>query len=112
MSSKTEIQLKNGKGSKPKRNVTLVDQSGKQVALTLWDSLADEVLETHAASHDIVALRALRVSDYNGCSLNTTRSSVIQINPDMEEATKLKVDPALVPPFFPSSRLSSMILLP
>jgi hypothetical protein len=47
VSSKTEIQLKNGKGSKPKRNVTLVDQSGKQVTLTLWDYLADEVLESH-----------------------------------------------------------------
>jgi len=90
VSSKTEIQLKNGKGSKPKRNVTLVDQSGKQVTLTLWDYLADEVLESHAAAHDVVAIRSLRVTDYNGCSLNTSRSSVIQINPELDETTALK----------------------
>jgi hypothetical protein len=89
--SKTEIQLKSGKGSKPKRNVTLVDQSGKQVALTLWDTLADEIVEENATNKDVVAIRAMRVSEYNGCSLNTTRSSVIQINPDLSEVTKLKV---------------------
>jgi len=91
VSSKTEIQLKNGKGSKPMRKVTLVDQSGKQVTLTLWDNLAEEVLESHAAAHDVLAIRALRVTDYSGCSLNTTRSSVIQINPDLAEASALKV---------------------
>ena len=67
VSSKTEIELKNGKGRKPKRNATLVDQSGKTIVLTLWDHLADEVVEDNASRHDVVALRALRVSDYNGC---------------------------------------------
>ena len=90
VSSKTTIQLKNGKGEKDKRNVTLVDQSGKQVSLTLWDYLADEITEDNAASKDVVAIRAVRVSDYNGCSVNSTRSSIIQINPTLDAATKLQ----------------------
>jgi len=87
--SKGEIQLKKG-GSKEKRNITVVDQSGKQVGITLWDHLADEILEASASSHDVVAFRSLRVGDYQGCSLNTTRSSIIQINPELPEAAALK----------------------
>lgn len=67
VTSKSDIQLKNGKGTKPKRNVTLVDQTGKTVTLTLWDTLADELSETNASAHDVVAIRAIRVTDYNGC---------------------------------------------
>lgn len=91
VTGKNEIQLKNGKGSKEKRNVVLVDQSGKQVSLTLWDSLADELLESHASANDVVAIRSVRVGDYQGCSLNTTRSSIIQVNPELPEAAALKV---------------------
>jgi len=91
VTGKSEIQLKNGKGSKEKRNVVLVDQSGKQVSLTLWDSLADELLESHASANDVVAIRSVRVGDYQGCSLNTTRSSIIQVNPELPEAAALKV---------------------
>ena len=52
-------------GSKPKRNVTLVDQSGKQVTLTLWDYLADEVLESHGVVLCVCCLTFCYVQAYS-----------------------------------------------
>ena len=50
-----------------------------------------QVLEGNGTAHDVIAIRAVRVSDYNGCSVNSTRSSIVSINPVLPEATKLKV---------------------
>lgn len=78
-----EIQIKNGPDAgkmKAKRNIAVADQSGKMVSLTLWDEHAMAVTEEQQGNNTIVAVRAVRISDYNGCSLSTTRTSVVQVS--------------------------------
>eukprot|EP00960_Hanusia_phi_P056962 763411-Hanusia_phi.AAC.1 len=55
-----------------------------------WDNHAEEFDTSHATNHSILAVRGARVSDYNGCSLSTLRSSMLQINPDTPEAKDLR----------------------
>lgn len=55
-----------------RRDVTLVDQSAKSVALTLWGALAEgvgaelEALSAAGGEAPILAVSACRVSSYNG----------------------------------------------
>jgi len=88
-----EITIKNGADAgkqKNKRNISIADKSGKMVSLTLWDDHAMTVTEEHAGNNTIVAVRSVRVSNYNGCSINTTRASMVQINPSLKEAEELR----------------------
>ena len=41
-------------------------------------------------THPVVAIKNVRVSDYNGVSLSSVGSSTVQINPDMPEVFDLK----------------------
>ena len=65
-----------------RRDVVLVDDTNKTVTLTLWNALAVEQgaqLATMAAP--IVAVRGLRVTDYNGVSLSTVARSELFVEP-------------------------------
>lgn len=55
-----------------------------------WDEHATSVDAEHGANNSIIAVRAVRVGDYGGCSIGTTRGSVLTIDPDMPEAESLK----------------------
>ncbi|OAG35894.1 hypothetical protein AYO21_09895 [Fonsecaea monophora] len=75
--------------SKPydKRELTLVDNTGYSVRLTIWGKTA--------ASFDIppesvVAFKGVKVSDFGGRSLSLLSSGSVSANPDMPEAHKLK----------------------
>eukprot|EP00960_Hanusia_phi_P015180 448394-Hanusia_phi.AAC.3 len=72
-----------------KRDVSLLDTGGKTIKLTLWDDHKDVVTENDM-SNPVIAIKGVRVSDFNGRSLSTTRSSMLEMNPDFQEAHLLK----------------------
>lgn len=75
--------------SKPysKRELTLVDDSGYNVRLTIWGKSA-ESFDTPAES--VVAFKGVKVSDFGGRSLSLLSSGSMTVDPDIEEAFKLK----------------------
>ena len=75
--------------SKPydKRELTLVDNTGYSVRLTVWGNVATTF---DAMPDSIVAFKGLKVSDFGGRSLSLLSSGSMSINPDIDEAHKLK----------------------
>lgn len=85
-----EIISKSTREPIAKRAVTLVDDSGASVQLTLWRDQGDCLNESQTASHPIVVLRGVRRGDYQGVSLDTGRGTAIDINPRIPEAIALR----------------------
>ncbi|KAL3688110.1 hypothetical protein R1sor_014419 [Riccia sorocarpa] len=88
------IMKKNGTETL-KRTLHLRDQSNKSVELTMWGSFCnkegDQVQELVLQdTPPVLAVKSARVSDFSGRSLGTISSSHILINPDIEEAHKLR----------------------
>ena len=75
--------------SKPyeKRELHLVDNTGYSVRLTIWGSTATTF---DANPDEVVAFKGVKVSDFNGRSLSLLSSGTMTINPDIDEAHKLK----------------------
>ncbi|KAF8730527.1 hypothetical protein HU200_016943 [Digitaria exilis] len=77
----------------PKRDIVVADESGKTVSVSLWNDLAtttgQELLDM-VDSSPIIAIKSLRVSDFQGVSLSTVGKSTVVVNPDLPEAQKLK----------------------
>ncbi|KAF2173810.1 hypothetical protein M409DRAFT_16080 [Zasmidium cellare ATCC 36951] len=75
--------------SKPysKRELTLVDDTGYSVRLTIWGKTAESF---DAQPESIVAFKGVKVSDFGGRSLSLLSSGSMNVNPDIEEAYKLK----------------------
>jgi replication factor A1 len=71
----------------PKRDVQLMDRSGKVVRLTLWGSVAEAF---DGSSCPVIALKGCKVSDYGGRTLTTQFSSLMNIDPDIPEAHQLR----------------------
>lgn len=72
-----------------KRDLTLVDQSGSAIRMTLWGGQAEGFSETGPAM--VMAVKGARVSDYNNRTLSTLSSSTVSINPtDLQEAFQLR----------------------
>ncbi|XP_046438075.1 replication protein A 70 kDa DNA-binding subunit-like [Daphnia pulex] len=69
------------------REVQMVDSTNTEVNLTLWGKMGEEF---DASSQPVVALKGVKLSDFGGRSLGTVSSTVVQINPDMNEAHKLR----------------------
>jgi len=67
-----------------KREITIVDKSATEVALTLWGSTASNF---EGSGNPIVAVKNVKVSDFNGVSLS---GGELMINPDMDLAHELK----------------------
>jgi len=67
-----------------KREITLVDKSSTEVSLTLWGSTAANF---EGAGNPIVAVKGVKVSDFNGVSLS---GGEIMLNPDIDVAHELK----------------------
>ena len=60
---------------------------GRQVSLTLWGKQAEDF---DASSQPVVALKGAKLSDFGGRSLSTMSATVLQVNPDILEAHKLR----------------------
>lgn len=75
--------------SKPfdKRELTLVDDSGYSVRLTIWGKTATNF---EANPESIISCKGTKVSDFGGRSLSLLSSGSMAIDPDIAEAHKLK----------------------
>lgn len=75
--------------SKPydKRELTLVDNTGYSVRLTIWGKTAASF---DVAPESVVAFKGVKVSDFGGRSLSLLSSGSLSANPDMPEAHRLK----------------------
>ncbi|KKZ61820.1 replication factor A1 [[Emmonsia] crescens] len=75
--------------SKPydKRDLTLVDNTGYYVRLTVWGNTAKEF---DSVPESVVAFKGVKVSDFNGRSLSLLSSGSMTVDPDIEDAHKLK----------------------
>lgn len=70
-----------------KRELTIVDDSGFSVRVTLWGQTAtgfDPIPES------VIAFKGVRVSDFGGKSLSLLSSGTMAVDPDIPEAHRLK----------------------
>ncbi|KAF2770452.1 single-stranded DNA-binding replication protein A [Teratosphaeria nubilosa] len=75
--------------SKPysKRELTLVDDTGYNCRLTVWGKTAESF---YAKPESVIAFKGLKVSDFGGRSLSLLSSGTMNVDPDIDEAYKLK----------------------
>ncbi|XP_071850158.1 replication protein A 70 kDa DNA-binding subunit-like [Apostichopus japonicus] len=82
-----KVTIKSSSREVSKRDVSLVDDSGKVVNMTLWGKEAEGF---DASVHPVVAVKGARLSSFGGRSLSVLQSSIFQINPDIPRAHALK----------------------
>jgi replication factor A1 len=70
-----------------KRELTLVDNTGYSVRLTIWGNTATTF---DAMPESVVAFKGVKVSDFGGRSLSLLSSGSMSIDPDIDDAHKLK----------------------
>ncbi|KAK3301326.1 uncharacterized protein B0H64DRAFT_429213 [Chaetomium fimeti] len=70
-----------------KRELTLVDDTGYSVRVTIWGKTATEF---DTSEESVVAFKGMRVSDFGGRSLSLLSSGTMAVDPDIPEAHKLK----------------------
>ena len=70
-----------------KRDLTLVDDTGYSVKMTIWGKTATSF---DANPESVVAFKGAKVSDFGGRSLSLLSSGSMTIDPDIPEAHKLK----------------------
>ncbi|KAH7528873.1 hypothetical protein FEM48_Zijuj05G0124000 [Ziziphus jujuba var. spinosa] len=87
------IRRKSNNESIPKRDIIIADETKKTVVVSLWNDLATTVgqeLLDIADQSPIVAIKSLKVGDFQGVSLSTLSRSTVLVNPDIPEAKKLR----------------------
>ncbi|XP_022052739.2 replication protein A 70 kDa DNA-binding subunit-like isoform X1 [Acanthochromis polyacanthus] len=70
-----------------KRELSLIDTTGKVVTVTLW---GDEAEKFDSSGQPVVAIKGARLSDFGGRSLSALFSSTVMVNPDIPEAFRLR----------------------
>lgn len=70
-----------------KRSLTVLDDSEKEVTLTLWDQTATDFAGKEG---DVITGRNLKVSEFDGLCLSTTSNSRIKLNQDSNRAHQLR----------------------
>ncbi|PWZ02109.1 putative replication factor-A protein 1 [Testicularia cyperi] len=87
----SEIVSKASQRPVQKRELSLVDQSGRSVRLTLWGKNA-ETFPNNAGVDEkpVIAFKGVKVGDFGGRSLSMFSSSTMTINPDIAEAHMLR----------------------
>ncbi|RAL64370.1 hypothetical protein DID88_001846 [Monilinia fructigena] len=70
-----------------KRELTLVDDTGYSVQLTIWGKTA---ISFDASPESVVAFKGVKVSDFGGRSLSLLSSGSMSFDPYIQEAHKLK----------------------
>ncbi|XP_077448560.1 replication protein A 70 kDa DNA-binding subunit-like isoform X2 [Stigmatopora argus] len=81
-----QITTKAGK-QLTKRELRLIDSSGKMVTLALWGEQAQTF---NAPCHPVVAIKGARLSTFGGRSLTAFHSSILMVNPEIPEAFALR----------------------
>ncbi|RYR31757.1 hypothetical protein S83_036114 [Arachis hypogaea] len=87
------IRRKSNNETIPKRDITIADETKKTVVVSLWNDLATNIgqeLLDMADKSPVVAIKSLRVGDFQGVSLSAISKSVIKIDPEIPEAKKLR----------------------
>ncbi|VVA27628.1 PREDICTED: replication [Prunus dulcis] len=87
------IRRKSNNESIPKRDITIADETKKTVVVSLWGELATSVgqeLLDIADQSPIVAIKSLKVGDFQGVSLSTLSRSTVVVNPELPEAKRLR----------------------
>ncbi|KAK4487359.1 hypothetical protein RD792_006019 [Penstemon davidsonii] len=77
----------------PKRDITIADETKKTVVVSLWNDLATSIgqeLLDMADKSPVVAIKSLKVGDFQGVSLSALSKSVVVVDPDTPEAKKLR----------------------
>lgn len=82
----TTIVTKAGKELK-KRELNLVDSSNYAVSMTLWGDQADKF---DGEGSPVLLIKGAKVGDYQGRTIGAAMTSVIQLNPDIDEAHSLR----------------------
>lgn len=71
-----------------KKDINLVDESNTMVCLTLWGSQAEEF---DGSNNPVLAIKGSRVGEFNGGkNLSTISATVLQLDPDIPEAHRLR----------------------
>jgi replication factor A1 len=85
------VTIKSTGKETPRRTVTMVDDSGCSIELTIWGERAEKLgEELKACQNPIVFVKGCRVGDFNTRSLSTAPSSQIEIDPDHPRSFELK----------------------
>ncbi|XP_052174654.1 replication protein A 70 kDa DNA-binding subunit B-like [Diospyros lotus] len=87
------IRRKSNNETIPKRDITIADETKKTVVVSLWNDLATNVGQELLDMYDrspVVAIKSLKVGDFQGVSLSALSKSLVAINPDRPEARKLR----------------------
>ncbi|CAA0840645.1 Replication protein A 70 kDa DNA-binding subunit B [Striga hermonthica] len=87
------IRRKSNNEAVPKRDITIADETKKTVVVSLWGDHATNVGQELLDMSDkspVVAIKALKVGDFQGVSLSAVSKSVVVVNPDTPEAKKLR----------------------
>ena len=90
------VKRKSDDADLQRRNLTLVDSSRRSVELTVWGELAttkgsDLEALVGGGGFPVLAVKGVRVSDYNGVSLSTVGRSVADVDPaGLEAAQELR----------------------
>lgn len=82
-----EITSKTTQKPYDKRELTLVDDTGYSVRVTIWGKTAAEF---DANPESVVAFKGMRVGDFGGRSLSLLSSGTMAVDPDIPEAHRLK----------------------
>ena len=83
----SEIVGKNSAKPYNKRELTLVDNTGYSVRLTIWGKSAQSF---EAPVESVLAFKGVKVSDFGGRSLSLLSSGTMNVDPDIDDAHKLK----------------------
>ncbi|KAL6541214.1 Replication protein A 70 kDa DNA-binding subunit B [Orobanche hederae] len=87
------IRRKSNNETIPKRDITIADDTKKTVVVSLWGDHATNVGQELLDMSDkspVVAIKSLKVGDFQGLSLSAVSKSIVAVNPDTPEAKKLK----------------------
>ncbi|KAJ8752723.1 hypothetical protein K2173_007033 [Erythroxylum novogranatense] len=93
VSPSVSIRRKSNNEMVPKRDVTIADQTKKTVVVSLWNDLATNVgqeLLDIADKSPVIAIKSLKVGDFQGVSLSALPRSILQVDPEIPEAKKLR----------------------
>ncbi|KAK6148622.1 hypothetical protein DH2020_019534 [Rehmannia glutinosa] len=77
----------------PKRDITIADETKKTVVVSLWGDHATNVGQELLDMSDkspVVAIKSLKVGDFQGLSLSAVSKSIVVVNPETPEAKKLR----------------------
>ncbi|GER38604.1 replication protein A 70 kDa DNA-binding subunit B [Striga asiatica] len=87
------IRRKSNNETVPKRDITIADETKKTVVVSLWGDHATNVGQELLDMSDkspVVAIKSLKVGDFQGVSLSAVSKSIVVVNPETPEAKKLR----------------------